>query len=1259
MNRWDILNAYFIANPYAISNHHLDSYEDFIKHQIPKIIQSFNPRSVYLDNKKIDIYIGGEQGNKVYIGNPVIEDENSTRVLLPNEARLKDYDYSAYMYVDVVAYMNADKNTQTFQKNGFHNTNDNIFEWIDNKTVKKTLKNVHIGSIPIMTHSKFCPMYNLSSKQLDNLGENSVDSGGFFIIDGVEKVIISQENKAFNKVFVAEDRSANNVWYQANITSVNENVDIFPKLLTLRLYKDEGTRPLAITASIKGGETTNKPGSESSIASEEFPLFFIFRALGVESDYDIIRHIQPDLDDKDIMRLLQASIYDGNMLYTQKQVIEYLKPFTRFGTENEVYLTFVAHFIPNVGLSFKEKALFLGYMTKRLLHVALGRTKPVPMDNYMQKRVEISGSWLGLRFRDFYNNLRNNIDKQVRNIGKTLLTNYNTLDLDVLLSDRFKSLIFDPQFITQKFHDVMKGTYTYSGVNVGTVQDVERLSFMSYLSNVRHIRNPFDEEKKDKEPRRLQPSQYGMCCPLQTPDGAKIGLKKHMCVQTYITFESDAHVNSETSTMITCLYDLGLISLQLLTPESLETLDKVFLNSTLIGATQNIDYMYKALTLYKRNALISPLTGIAWRKIEKELYVMTEAGRSSRPFLVCKNGTPVIFENTWQKYLQKSSEKEKWWWMVLGANRSLDALSFQQKGYYRSETQKHTLKSLEYTSAPIEYLDIEELNTYYVAIEPHEVTKEHTHMEIHPTMIFSYFMNTVPFLNKTHAPRLMYSGKIGSQAIGIYSTNYINRFDTHAYILHNPQKPLVSTKFGDVTFRDALPNGINTVVAVMPWNGYNQEDGIIINKDAIDRGMFSITDYNSISDNESFDTHSEIYFGNPKKEKENGYPIHMKTRNWDSIDDNGYPIQETQIDGNSDALIGKIQKDYIYNDDTNDTVYSMREESVQYKDMTKTGNISVSGTVDSVVSFYTKQRNERKVKVRLREYRHPEIGDKFSSLYAQKGVIGMIMNSENMPRTEDGLVPDMIINSSAFPSRMTPGQFYESIFSKLASMGGSRIDGTAYDHQDFSSSISELEKYGFDRYGDEIMYDGCTGEMIETPVFIGINYYQRLKHLVSGKFQYRTSSGPYNYITHQPASGRAIEGGVKLGEQERDVFLASGISRNIQEDFVDKSDPSYMYIETDTGNTAVANPYRNYYRKYPNESVHELVPDFKPVKVPRAFRVFQSELEAQGIFMQFDFQQKGDNVAENQERIIDDVLETEENEFESSEEETRPSVGFA
>lgn len=1190
MNNWDIIKSYFESNPNYLSKHQIESFDIFLNDTVPYTVKTLNPFVLIFKhpqtNKElyeVEVFIGNEDSKGIRVEKPTYNDNEP---LLPNIARLQSMTYNANIFVDVTVVF-KDLSTDKIE------------------TVKH--KDIRIGSIPLMLHSSGCYLKNKSTDEMTTLGECPYDQGGYFIIDGKEKVIISQERIAPNKLFLSVP-TATNIDYslKGECRCVSDENKLFAKVLYLYMMKKPrfGGKSDQKTESDGNDEGDEDVGEElllqdaqyitvdiMSIRKKNLPVFVIFRALGVESDKEIINHILNDDEQKNdaMVEMVRKLVIDSKeskteYIFTQKQALNYLKSFTKFYDEDYVKYVLLEDFLPNMD-TFKSKAIFFGYLVNQMIKAKLGVIQINSRDNYMNKRVDVSGVLLTNVFRDFYNKFRNNVirslDRNYSIADSRFAKDFNSLCKNLILhGDLYR--IFSSTFIDEGMYKTFKGNWGMldDPEKAGIVQDLNRLSYLGYVSHVRRVNTPIDRSIKLTAPHRLGSEQFGYMCPFESPDGGNIGLLKHMSVSCEITSEQ------KTEELFNVLEQNEFIKLSELNVYDITSNTKVFLNNNIIGIHHNPVKLYDALLKSRREHKLSYQITFFFDVHLDEFRISSDSGRCIRPLYI--------------------------------SDATRDLKKVKEISWYDKE----------FLGKFIDYVECNESNYLFVAMDTSEVSDKHTHCEIHPSLTLSYYTNTIPFVNHNQAPRIVFSGQQGKQAIGVYATNYNSRIDTASYVLHYPQKNLVSTKLSKYVFKDQLPNGENLIVAIATYTGYNQEDSIMINRDSINRGLFNVSYFKAILDKEhiSDDNKYRVLFANPEELQKKGVDIKTKFNSYENIDEYGVPLKNTYME-EGDAMIGKVEEiDHVVED--NSKIFNENVVTTKYNDKTVQTKKTNYGKID--VSYVYKKGGENNMKIRMRKMREPVLGDKLASMHGQKGVVGMVLPQVEMPFTKDGLVPDIIINPHAIPSRMTIGHLIECVVNRTVCNIGYEIDASAYENHDVEKYFDHLEKNGVNRYSNEVMYNARTGQQMNTEIFIGPTYYYRLKHMVNDKINYRDRSGPVENITKQPTQGRANDGGLRIGEMETNAIVAHGISSFAKESLMERSDgitrlnkndhvANYIYVDED-GNEIVYNKEMNYFVGYNDGDIKEN----NACKVPQAFKLLKQEVQAMSVNMKLITKEKKD-----------------------------------
>lgn len=1184
---WTVIDSYFKTNPYFLTKHHLDSYNDFVSRRILQTINALNPILVIKNQEngklqhEIEVFVGGAKSDEIFLTKPTVVENNEQRIMYPNEARLKDFTYQSDLLANVLVRYITKEGAKT-------------------NVVEKSFESMKIGSIPIMLHSKLCVLHDTLPDVKREMGECKWDQGGYFIIDGKEKVIVSQERIATNRIFISKSKDPK-YSYEGLIRCTSEENPLFPKVVMFYINQTNVKDPTQEKeADAEEEESVDKKDERinNSIVvqipycTQKIPLFVLFRALGIETDKDILSYILYDVDDnanKSYLDFLYPTILHGSKYGTVEDSLAYISNFVEYKNIDNVKKILANDLFPNIGVSIRNKAIFLGHLVFKLVNTYLGISKVTDRDSYTYKRVDISGFLLGNIFRDYYNQfrnvIRNNIDNQYL-YGPWR----NSKNIETLINPSNINIIFNPDIIEGGMKKSLKGLWGKSMINnstehvkQGLVQDLSRISYLGFISHLRRVSTPIDPISKVVAPHHLHPTQWGIMCPCESPDGASIGLLKNFAIMCHVTFD----VSSKDA--ISHMLNIGMKILQNKQVKSIYNKTKVLVNSNLIGVVDKDPHtFYKILKLLKLNNVINPYTSISWNIFNNEIHVLTEAGRCCRPLYVVHNQKLVI-----NRYVNdvKSGKAN---WNDLFSTRKLSQVTYD-------------IESLEKTMNPIEYVDVEESNNSLIAMYPEDIkdTTRYTHCEIHPSTILSVLTLNIPLSQHNQAPRNIFSGAQGKQAIGIYATNFNDRIDTMSYVLHYPQRSIVNTRYMGYMHNNDMPNGENLIVAIATYTGYNQEDSIIINKNSIERGCFNLTYFKDMVEKEEKSDREILMFKNTiNLVKNEGTEVsNLRLANYKKIDNDGLPIVNSHIHEN-DVIFGKCSVTSELVDESKDmNIFNNKVKKDKFTDRSVIADKTVSGIIDKVFVF--KDNNDNKTcKVRFRKIRKPELGDKLCSRTAQKGVIGMIIPQENMPFNKDGIVPDIIINPHAFPTRMTLGHLIECLIAKVGVNVGSCIDGTPFSNIDYDDLVSLLEKkYKLESHGNEVLYNGFTGHQMECSIFFGPTYYERLKHMVSDKINYRTT-GPITNKTRQPTKGRGNGGGLRIGEMERDSVLAHGATAFLKESLMERSDIYEFYVDEQSGFIS-----------------NKVGPNSKLLKTPCAFRLLMQEIAAMGVKPQLLFKE--------------------------------------
>lgn len=1098
---WLVIDKYF--EECGMVRQQVESFNTFISSSIQAIIDE-SPHLEFTMNSrnptdphqyKIDIHFG-----QVSVMDPIIkESDQKITVLTPAIARMRNLTYAAPSYVHV---------TRTITK--IHpETHESHVEQTDQAQCA-------LGDIPIMLRSAMCVLSKAKTKGKTpvDLGECEYDEGGYFVINGSEKVLIAQERITMNQIYVFH--KSPKMIYEAQIRSVGERSAKPGLAFYVRCYP------------VPPRDTSVKTGPVLRIlmpyCKKEIPMTVLFRAFGLVTDKAIMEHICYGLEDTAMMEMLRPSLEEGAVIRTQQEALSYIGAIAATpGTPIENQLSHADKLLrdecfPHLGTmptDATKKVYFLGYMIHKLILTHMGKRPMDDRDHFGNKRMDTAGMLLGQLYRSLFYQLTKSIKKCVNN-------ELHKCNLSFSLSS-----IIDEQVIGRGLkYSLSTGNWgairNSTSSKVGVAQVLNRLSFASTLSHLRRLNTPLGRDGKLARPRQLHNTHWGMVCPAETPEGHACGLVKNLSMMADITVGA-----TDTSPIRHILEMEQMIPLGQVTPIRLVHTTKVLVNGAWLGIHDQPTRLVEAFRRHRRASTIRSDTSVVWDMGEKELRIHTDAGRICRPVLIVDK-MRLVYQS---EHAAKIQSKE-WDW-----NR------IQSEGL-------------------VEYIDTEEEESCLIAMTPRDVIRQrtskhatiqtYTHCEIHPSLILGVCASIIPFPDHNQSPRVVYQSAMGKQAIGIHASNFAERFDTMSHVVFYPQKPLCETKAMKQLHFNELPAGQNTIVAIACYSGYNQEDSLILNHSSIDRGWQRSTYYRTYRDQEKTDK-----FALPNRETVSGM---RKGPNYEHLDVDGMILPGSKVSGD-DMLFGKI---------SSITQRTTLPSPFTHKDQSNGLKAGDAGVVDGVM-VTTNEKGQKLVKVRVRTTRIPKIGDKFASRHGQKGTCGMLYRQEDMPFTQEGISPDLVMNPHAIPSRMTIGHLFETLLGKVACMTGNMGDATPFTDEHTVQSISKaLHKTGYQRYGNERLFNGHTGKPLESMVYFGPAYYQRLKHMVDDKVHSR-SRGQVTSLVRQPTEGRSRGGGLRFGEMERDCMISHGASAFLRERLFLSSDPYKVHTCSGCGLFAVAN----------------------------------------------------------------------------------------
>lgn len=1046
-DKWNLLPAFLRVK--GLVKQHLDSYNYFTDVVLKEIVRQ---NAFIASDTNKDKFI---RFTDIRVGKPDRASEAGQgyveSTVTPNECRLRDMTYGAPIYADIVYTKSSGKVSR---------------------------KDILIGRMPMMLRSAKCVLSEKNESEMATLNECSVDPGGYFIVRGQEKVILVQEQLSKNRIIVEQFKGV----IQASVTSHTSNVKTKTYVL------------------LKKGLLYLKHNS----LTEDIPVAIVLRAMGVQSDHEILLLTAGDdaVYQDEFAPNLEAAATEG--VFTQEQALEYiaarLRP-DRFGPgfkrpekspKQQALDKLAGTIIPHVevqSMNFRPKALYIAFMTRRVLQ-AMHDPKLVDDRDYVgNKRLELAGQMLALLFedlfKDFVRQVKVNMDKHLKKPNPTQE--------------------FDPVHIIQGNESritqgmeraISTGNWTLKRFRMdraGVTHVLSRLSYIAALGMMTRITSQFEKTRKVSGPRALQPSQFGMLCTSDTPEGEACGLVKNLALMTHITTSDD---EDPVRKMI---FSLGAEDVFSACGHEVyaEGAYIIFLNGTPVALTRQPKRFLVGFRKFRRMGRISEFVSIYINHHHNGVHIATDEGRICRPLIVVEKRRSKVTIRFLESLRKGTVDFD-------------DALS---RGI-------------------VEYLDVNEENDSNIAIYEDTIGEHTTHLEIEPFTILGAVAGLIPYPHHNQSPRNTYQCAMGKQAIGAIAYNQFTRIDTLLYLMVYPQKPMVTTRTIELVKYDKLPAGQNAIVAVMSYSGYDIEDALVINRASCDRGFGRCQVFKKIS--------------MPLKSYQNGAQDRLGDR--DKTDPKHNKIgQDGLVEVGASLEAGQS---YMLRESPTNQVQASGPQGWTRQHMSY--KLPDPSYADKVM-ITTNDGNNTIIKIQTRQTRRPEIGDKFSSRHGQKGVVGIIANQADMPFTDSGINPDIIMNPHGFPSRMTVGKMLELVSGKAGVVAGKQEYGTCFGGSKVEDMGATLVKYGFSYSGKDFVTSGITGESLPAYVFFGPIYYQKLKHMVADKMHAR-STGPRAILTRQPTEGRSRQGGLRLGEMERDCLIAYGASQLLLERLMLSSD---------------------------------------------------------------------------------------------------------
>ena len=947
---WDVIDTFFKQDNILIE-HHLNSFNYFMNNQLQSIVKEkeFNPIKIFNKdtwNDDLQLYTETYQieFGKIYISKPVLYD-SPNKPMYPYEARLRKLTYGANLYIDIHhKTVKIDPNT---------GEQENI--------PYPALEKYPCGRLPIMVGSKYCVLSEQNNMTKMEMGEGIYDYGGYFIVKGSEKIIISQEKKCENKICCFKQKGAQSKYSEnAEISCIHpDNPSMISPVWVKMKAKEESYGGNVIRVRLRR-------------MKQDIPLIIIFRALNFISDKSIVELVVYNISNENnssLMELLKASIEEAKPIQTQKIALEYISKYIT-GIQSVKYKTnkcklkytfdvLCTELFPHIGSSPIKKGYFLGYMVNKLLQCHLGIMSYDDRDSFLNKRVETSGELMAELFRAYFGKFV----KELKTVCEKDMLAGRISELPQNLSKKLK-----PNSIENDIKYALGtgnwGLKNQAKLRKGIAAVLQRLTYLGTLSNMRRIVAPIDKNGKLTDPRKLHCTQWGVICPFETPEGGSIGIVKNMALMCQIT------IPCSSEPIKACLDEYGVVSLEGIKPSDIFDSVKVFVNGDWYGQSFEPKQLIDNLRSLRRNGIINPFISIAWYIHYNEIQIWTDGGRLCRPLYIIDNNRLRITNE-----FADNIVKNKLLW----------------KDLIKNNIRNNENVDLENISdnAVMEYIDVNESDTLMICMSKDNLLEnkkenysyfKYTHCEIHPSMMLGVLACNIPFPEHNQAPRNLYQGAMGKQAMGVYSTAFASRMDTMAHILHYPQKPLVNTETSKYVHSDDLPSGQMPIVAIACYTGYNQEDSLIFNQSAIDRGLFRSSFFRTYMDEEKKNsaTLEDEKFCKPQKYYTNGklYTEKMSFGSYDKLDANGFVKENSFVDGN-DIIIGKVTM-----------LKNSIEGEPKARDLSTSLRSNESGIVDKV---YKNSNGDgyNFVKVRVRSDRIPEVGDKYACYCASTMILTM------------------------------------------------------------------------------------------------------------------------------------------------------------------------------------------------------------------------------------------------------------------------------
>lgn len=1018
---------------YGVIRHQFDTFHDFVFNGIQTVI-----------NDEANIYTS--KGETISFSNvrferPFICENNQDKIpLTPSMAREKSISYEFSVKIDM-------------EHNGKTDTID-------------------LCTLPAMVRSAVCNLYEMSEHERVVAGENMGDHGGYFVVNGKERIITGQTKKCYNRFIVYKNLE-----------------DEF--ICETRSFCEETAKSSLLQMKFN----SKKTNIEIIIDKVSHNLGDIFSCLG-------------------IIDKLESFVGEDDIFF--EEIFYFLRKNLTFQEID------IGQLLPHLGQCENYiKGLYLSKMLRKLILAEMGVIKPEDKSNLAYKRVDMVGVLCKDLFKMLWKQFIKSITKEIekRQVGSILPI--------VNIKKKNISLNFSYCFSTGTW-GIKKNGYKKLGVSEFAQNKVSALTNLALL---RKFNIPVGKKDKNIKIRQMHPSSIFYVCPFETPEGSSVGTRLTLAGLSSVSIPLQHICLKEILMKFLKYRDVDLVS-KITIKHFI-----IFLNGIIIGSVENSKNFIQEFDKLRVKEVIKRDVSIVENNFLKIIEIWSDSGRFIRPLL---------------KYQVKEDLSIK----------NLSIKNMEERGI-------------------LVYRDPMELESSFVSMEPSDTAD---YIEIHPSCIMGIAASQIVFSNHTQSPRVCYMSNMIKQAIGILPT-FEKKTDATIYSMETVQKPLNTTEMAEILGTNDYPNGINAIVAIACYTGFNQEDSIILNKASIERGLFRVYVKKTIvSEIKTYSSTEEVVCVPEQK-----YRVH---KDYSKLDDNGI-AKIGSVVRKGDVIIGKISK-------------TKNGEKNKIEDKSIIVKTNEDGIVESV---YFKSSL---IKITIKQLKIPEIGDKFCSGMAQKGTCGMILSQEDMPFTSSGMTPDLIINPHCIPSRMTINQLMSCICAKARSVSGNEKykNGSPFQGTSIVDEASnELIKHGFSFDGTEQMYNGMTGEKIHSRIFMGPVYYHRLTHLVSNKIFASSHTNVKNKLTRQPLNGRSNDGGLRIGEMEKDCLIRHGIIKFANERMLDLSDKYTM---------KTCNKCQGYYHllKLDNNSYicnKCKSTDLSTISLPYAAKLLTQELESMGL----------------------------------------------